>query len=147
MRTLALCVLAFVTATSLVACSDREKGPTDEQVRGEFEAEVCRIVEYTVRGEVVSLPTADEAMMVRHEAIPEFKEPGGMGMDVMVMPFPFADGLDIEGIAPGDKLALTFSVDYEEGWSPLDYRVIRFEALPQEAQLDFTPLPRDGASE
>jgi len=147
MKTFALSFVTAALAMGLVGCSDRDEGPTDEQVRSEFEAEVWKVVEYTVRGEVVALPTADEAMMVRHEAIPEFKEPGGMGMDVMVMPFPFAEGLDAEGIAPGDKLMLTFSVDYEEGWSPVDYRVIRYEELPADTELDFTPLPQDGASE
>lgn len=140
-------VLATLIALTLSACSERPAEPTDDEVRSEFEVDVWEVAEYTVRGEVVALPTEDEDMQIHHEAIPEFREPDGIGMDVMVMPFPFGEGVSTEGIEVGDKLLLTFSVDYEEGWSPLDYRVIRYEKLPQDTELDFTPLLRDGDTE
>lgn len=144
---LGLTLIAAALAAGLASCKERAEEPSEDQIRSEFEAEVWKVAEYTVRGEVVAMPTADEAMQIRHEAIPDFKGPDKMGMDVMVMPFPFAEGVSIEGIEVGDKVMLTFSVDYEDGWSPLEHRVIRYKELPADTELDFTPLPKEPGDE
>lgn len=145
----ALTACLVVGGGSLTACSsEAESNAVDEsQIRDEFAQTVWETVEYTVRGSVVSLPTADDDLMVRHEAIPEFRSGENMGMDVMVMPFPLGEGVSLDGVAPGDKLSIRFSVDYEEGWSPIGYRVVAYEKLPADTELDFTPLPSDGDTE
>jgi len=147
MKPFAACSATLIGAMALSAmmlgCSEESDEVSDDQIRSEFQTEVWRVAEYTVRGLVVALPQGDDEMMVRHEAIPEFRGPDELGMDVMDMPFPFAEGVSIDGIEVGDKLSLTFSVDYEEGWSPVEYRVIRYEKLPADTELDFTRLPRD----
>lgn len=137
--------LLLIASLLLTACNDgeAESGMNEAEIRDEFTQDVWRTAEYTVRGEVVSLPTANDDLMVRHEAIPEYRSTRGMGMDVMVMPFPLGAGISLDGVEPGDKLSITFSVDYEEGWSPISYRVIGFEELPSDTELDFTPLPRE----
>lgn len=145
----ALASLLCVAPLWLVACSsEAETSDVDEsQIRDEFAQTVWQTAEYTVRGEVVALPAGDDDLMVRHEAIPEFRSGATMGMDVMVMPFPLGEGVSLDGVTPGDKLSVTFSVDYEEGWSPIGYRVVGYEELPMETELDLTPLPSDNETE
>lgn len=148
-KRLALASLLCTTGASLSACSSEpeETGVDESQIRDEFAQTAWKTVEYTVRGEVAALPSGDEDLQVRHEAIPEFRSGAKMGMNVMTMPFPLAEGVSLDGVEPGDKLSITFSVDYEEGWSPIGYRVVSYEQLPADTALDFTPLPSDGASE
>lgn len=69
---------------------------------------------YTVRGVVVGLPSEDEPFQVHHEAIPDFRSAAGevVGMDVMVMPFPLADGVEVGGLAPGDKVEIELEVTW-----------------------------------
>lgn len=147
MKSFAACTATLIGAMVLpvimLGCSEESEEVSDDQIRSEFQTEVWRVAEYTVRGLVVALPQGDDDMMVRHEAIPDFRGPGEMGMDVMDMQFPFAEDVSIEGIEVGDKLRLTFSVDYEEGWSPVEYRVIRYVKLPEDTELNFTRLPED----
>lgn len=145
----ALATLLCAGSAALSACSsEAEENAVDEsQIRDEFAQDVWETVEYTVRGQVASLPAGDDPLQVRHEAIPEFRNGEKMGMNVMTMPFPLGEGVSLEGVQPGDKLSITFSVDYQEGWSPINYRVVSYEKLPAETELDFTPLPSDGDSE
>jgi hypothetical protein len=90
---------------------------------------------YTVRGEVQQLPDPADArkeFMVRHEEIPEFKGPQGqLGMKAMVMPFPLGEGFKADGLSMGQKITLTFTVEfdtatdrpkryYADSWTPLD---------------------------
>lgn len=89
---------------------------------------------YTVRGEVVRVPARPEGeLVVRHEAIPTFADRTGavVGMDAMVMPFPIAPGVALAGLAPGDKIAFTFSVDWAQG----RYAIERVERLPPATAL------------
>ena len=142
----------FICITVLASCAAVMSGcPKDEsdslsaedQIRAELAQEIAHKAEYTVRGQVVSLPTANDDLMVHHEAIPEYRSAAGVGMDVMTMPFPLGEGVSLEGVEPGDKVSITFSVDYKVGWSPIGYRVIAIEELPADTELDFTPLPKD----
>jgi Cu/Ag efflux protein CusF len=91
---------------------------------------------YEVRGEVTRLPSpAADALFVRHEAIPEFVDMDGeaAAMESMTMPFPLADGVDLAGIEPGDKVRFTLEVEWE-GDPP--YRITRVEELPAATALD-----------
>ncbi|MFG0293152.1 MAG: copper-binding protein [Phycisphaerales bacterium JB050] len=141
---ISLCLLAS-SAGVMSGCPKKDTKPTidEEQIRSELQADIWQTAEYTVRGQVVSLPTADDDLMVHHEAIPEFRKPSGTGMKTMTMPFPLGKGISLDGIEPGDKVNIAFAVDYEEGWSPIAYRVTKIEELPADTQLDFTPQPGD----
>jgi len=96
---------------------------------------------YTVRGIVVSLPDQQNPasdLMVHHEAIPEFRgQNGTRGMNEMTMPFPVGEGLDLSGVQAGQKVRLTFTVDYDEkGQRLLTYRATAVEPLPEGTELD-----------
>jgi hypothetical protein len=67
---------------------------------------------------VVRLPdSADSGVgfYVRHEAIDDFKDTEGavVGMDAMTMQFPLSDPSLLEGLAVGDKVELTYLVDWQ----------------------------------
>jgi Cu/Ag efflux protein CusF len=137
----ALATFLCAGSAALSACSsEAEENAVDEsQIRDEFAQDVWETVEYTTRGRVLALPRGDDDLQVQHEAIPEFRKPDGFGMPTMPMAFPLDDNVSLEGIAPGDILQITFSVDYKEGWSPLAYRAVAIEKLPQDTVLDLTP--------
>jgi protein SCO1 len=52
---------------------------------------------YTLIGRVISKVPATRAVVVDHEEIPGF-------MAAMTMPYPVADGVDLSGIEPGDRI-------------------------------------------
>jgi len=63
---------------------------------------------YRVRGVVTALPQADDPiskLMVHHEAIPTFIGQSGANepMAEMVMPFPTASGVAVDGLKVGDN--------------------------------------------
>lgn len=89
---------------------------------------------YTVRGEVVSLPTAPGGpLLLRHEPVDDFADASGkvIGMDSMTMPFPLAAGVSLEGLAPGDKVEVVFSMS----WSPSRYAIESLKKLPADTVL------------
>lgn len=107
--------------------------------------------EYTVRGVIVSVPSYGDPsgdLMVHHEAIPDFRGEGGArGMNEMVMPFPVASGLDLSEFSEGDRVSLTFTVDYNENEDRLiTYRATSIELLPEGATLDFDTDESDSGS-
>lgn len=96
----------------------------------------ARLDRYTVRGEIAKLPArAGDELSVRHEAIPEFKDKGGavVGMEPMVMGFAVGKELALAGLSPGDKVQLTFTVD----WKRPALTVERLDRLPPGTALDF----------
>lgn len=102
---------------------------------------------YTVRGQVVTVPVAGDPrteFSARHEAIPEFKGPGGeLGMNTMVMPFPLKDGVSLDGIEVGDKVEITFEVIYDTAkQTPVDWDAVGVKELPAETELNFSELPK-----
>ncbi len=144
---LRLAVLALAAliapALTLTACGNDEQTTATEAETGP------RIVEYTVRGEVESIPqNPSQDLMVKHEAIPEFDTgqtlPNGepkLGMNVMSMPFPAPDDYDLSDLAVGDKVALTFAVQHDRETNQLlGYELVNHAKLPEDTQLDFTPL-------
>lgn len=105
---------------------------------------------YTVRGQIVALPSGDgpvREIQVRHEAIPHFRAGGGkLGMNTMVMPFPLVEGLLTSGLREGQKITLHFEVDFDTAADTLTgYRATGIELLPEDTALDWTPLTATGA--
>ena len=73
---------------------------------------------YTVRGRIVSLPSADEPaseLRIHHEAIDTFKSATGEAtpMKVMTMTFPPAEGVSLDGLAVGDAVEFVFRMQWE----------------------------------
>lgn len=103
---------------------------------------------YVVRGRVAQVPDPQNPaseFQVHHEAIPHFRGSGGrLGMNVMTMPFPLAEGLSLAEVKVGDVIELTFEVDFDvENDRPVGYRATDVKPLPTDTELDFTPLPRN----
>jgi Cu/Ag efflux protein CusF len=90
---------------------------------------------YTVRGEVVRLEAGE--LSIRHEAIPDFVDRSGaaVGMRAMVMPFPVAKGVSLDGIQPGDKVRFRFAMDWERNRMEIE----QLEELPEETRLVLEP--------
>lgn len=95
---------------------------------------------YTTRGVVVALPDPKRKgspdLELHHESVPSLKDRDGtvVGMGEMTMPFPLAEGVTLEGVSVGDKLEVTFSVDWSR--APV-HRVTAWKKLPPETELDF----------
>lgn len=96
--------------------------------------------EYTVRGEIVSVPNASNPaseLVIRHEAIPDLVDANGtvIGMESMAMPFPsVADGVSLEGLSPGDKVEFVLRVTWERGRAR--FPIVSIRELPAETALD-----------
>lgn len=93
---------------------------------------------YTVRGEVVRLPSAGaepRELSIRHEPVQDFKDKAGavVGMGAMVMPFRVAAGLSLDGLEKGDKIRFRFVMDWERN----SFQIESMEELPRETALDF----------
>ncbi|HYG70643.1 MAG TPA: copper-binding protein [Anaeromyxobacteraceae bacterium] len=91
---------------------------------------------YTVRGEVVQLRDGPpRELMLRHEAIDDFVDRTGavVGMNAMTMPFPVEAALPLDGIAPGDKVRVRFSMDWEKSRMAVE----SVEELPPDTALEF----------
>lgn len=94
---------------------------------------------YEVRGQVNAVPDPADPLSnlrVRHEPIAHFVDIEGeaVGMDSMNMPFPVADGVDVSALAVGDKVLLTFEVDWD---GDVPYQATKIEPLPDDVVLDF----------
>lgn len=118
----------------------------------EAEANKIKQDRYTVRGEIMQMPSAQSPLTefsVRHEAMPHFRGQGGeMGMDTMTMPFPLKEGVSLDGFAVGDKVELAFEVDFDAATDALlGYRATGLTKLPADTVLDFTPLPKPAPAE
>lgn len=99
---------------------------------------------YVVRGEVVGLPDPRQPAVgfyVRHEAIDGYKDADGtvVGMDAMTMQFPLSDPSLLEGVAIGDKVELTYVVDWHG--DPLQ-NVSALSKLPADVELEFREARR-----
>ncbi len=137
-------LLVALGASAPPGCAQK----SDESAQTSTEAsENIRRDLYVVRGEVRRVPIAGEPaaeFVVHHEAIPHYRaSEGRLGMNVMSMPFPLAPGLSLEGVSIGDKVEVTFEVEFDtEKDQPVAYRATKVELLPSETELNFTPLPR-----
>jgi Cu/Ag efflux protein CusF len=98
---------------------------------------------HTVRGEIVRLPDPPGAeLYVRHESIPDFRDLSGkrVGMSSMTMPFALDPGVDLAGLAAGDRVEMEFEVRWKASERPL--RITRLERLPAGTRLEFDPAPQ-----
>lgn len=136
---IAVAAAFWLALTGLGCAKQKEPPPTVHRV------------EYTVRAEIVRLPTPGEPapeLQARHEAIPSFVEKYGeapKGMRAMTMPFPVEAGLDLSALRVGDKVALTFEVDYSIETGLVDgWRATVIKPLEAETALEFGP-PRGAA--
>jgi hypothetical protein len=134
----ALCV-CLVATTGTPGCAKKESKDPDKAAEA-----AIRRHRYTVRGAIVALPTPQQDLVVRHEAMPHFvAENGVMGMDTMSMDFPTVEGLALEGFKPGDPVEMDFEVDFDVVTGKLlGYRATAVRPLPEGTMLDFTPLPK-----
>lgn len=91
---------------------------------------------YQVRGQVVDVPREGVGdLTVHHETIADFRDREGKPseMESMSMPFAVAPGVSLAGIAPGDKVEMTFEVRWQ-GDVPL--RVVALRELPESTALE-----------
>jgi Cu/Ag efflux protein CusF len=123
--------LLFVTM-SLSGCSAPEKKAATPADR------------YVVNGEVVRLPAAgSRELFVKHEAIPGFKDESGkvVGMEAMSMPFTVAEGVALEGLAPGDAISFTLEVRWGDSQAPIRIVQIELPELLHKIDLESGALP------
>ncbi len=103
-----------------------------------------------ILGVITSMPVEGDPSSeskIHHEHIPAFKTKSGTintnkngttGMNAMDMPFPPAEGLDLDGFAVGDKVRFSFAVNWggRRAWE-----ITKIEKLPEDAVIDYTPKP------
>jgi hypothetical protein len=91
---------------------------------------------HTVRGRVIALPRPGDpasAFSVFHETITDWLRPDGTkGMNAMIMPFPLAKGVSIDGLAVGDTVEVVVR-QYTTG--PIPYETLSVKKLPPETSL------------
>jgi Cu/Ag efflux protein CusF len=133
--------LALATASLLLAAcgGGTSEAPAPAETATAEAAAAPGADVYEVRGEVTQLPNPDNPsaqLMVQHEPIPDFKNSKGemVGMNAMEMPFPVGEGVSLDGIAVGDKVILTFEVQFQPSTR---YEVTAIEKLPADTTLDF----------
>jgi Cu/Ag efflux protein CusF len=119
----------LLAALAVLACRG---GP------GGSEQQAATARRYTVRGEIVTLPSSGAAarqIAIRHEAIPDFADKDGkvVGMGAMVMPFELAPGVALDGMQEGDPVELLLLVD----WAGPTLRIERLTELPPRTPLSF----------
>lgn len=125
------------------ACGDAD-APNPAQ-QGSLE----RVDRYELHGEIYSLPAPDSpasALRIRHEPIADFRNAAGdvVGMRAMVMEFPVAAGVSLDGLDVGDKVAFSFEVRWSETGVP-DWQLTSIRRLPAETEPD--TQPRRGPAE
>lgn len=136
MRSLAI-VLTALLATSLLGACRKSETQTEAPAAAE-DWNRPEVIRYDVRGEVLRLPVEGafaEEIVIRHETIADFKDADGevVGMKAMSMPFPIQKGVSLEGIAPGDKVAFRFAMD----WPNNRYQLESIQKLPDDTVLEF----------
>lgn len=126
-------VFAATAAIATASCSTPPEAPAAPAVPAES---------YAMRGEIVRLPAAgSREMAIRHEAVPDFRDEGGkvVGMEAMTMPFTLAQGVGVDALAPGDKIAFTLEMRWRD---PREIaRISRIERLPAGTLLSWEKAP------
>jgi hypothetical protein len=126
--------LGALMIASLAGCGPREAPESGGQVGSQATGHT-----YKVRGQVTQLPdpaNPGSGLHVQHEAVDDFVDREGktVGMDPMNMPFPVADGVSLEGIAPADYVEFDLHVDWQAD-SPV--AITRLHKLPPDTRLVF----------
>lgn len=78
---------------------------------------------YEVKGEIVQLQVpgtegaGERVVMIRHEAVPDFKNDKGevIGMESMTMGFRAEESVSTEGLAEGDRVNFRFESRWNDG--------------------------------
>lgn len=106
---------------------------------------------YSTRGEVVTLPGIEgDALKLHHERIPTFANKDGKvgkdsqgkpGMKPMTMPFGKAPGVSYEGLKVGDKVGVTFEVNWSAERPDQRIVITKIEKLAADTSLDFEGQP------
>ena len=94
---------------------------------------------YLVRGIVEKLPDArthPRQITIKSEAVDNFIGPDGhpSPMAAMVMDYPLAKAVSINGLAPGSKVTFTYQVNWNGG---ID-QITRIQKLSASTKLNFT---------
>lgn len=135
--------IAAAVVLTIAGCGG---GPVADGLEGGGEGSAGDVQRYTVEGEVVYLPSESvPAVTIRHQAVEDFVDMDGevVGMEAMTMPFPVAEGVELEGIEPGDPVRFVLEVEWE-GDPP--YRLIEVEEIaPEDAPSE--PLADEAAEE
>lgn len=121
---LLLAIALAMTATLWLGCKEEAAPPAT----------------YTVRGQIETLPAAGgQSVYVHHEAIPTFVTHDGkqQGMMSMTMGFALAPGVSLDGLAKGDKVDFTFTVDWNA--SPTT-QITSIRKLPPETTLELSGM-------
>ncbi|MDA1273959.1 MAG: SCO family protein [Verrucomicrobia bacterium] len=108
--------LGYLVSVILVACGQQSAGTKSGS---ETLEETIRV--FTVNGIVKETEHADNALIVEHEAIPDF-------MPAMTMPFKVKNPVELEGLQPGN--AITFRLSVAENRSWID-QIRKVDALTQ----------------
>lgn len=91
---------------------------------------------HTVRARIVGLPKEGDpssALTLFHEDINDWLRPDGTkGMHAMMMPFPLAKGVTLEGLGVGDLVEVSVR-QYTSG--PIPYEVLSIRKLPADTVL------------
>lgn len=100
---------------------------------------------YAMRGEIIRLPQpGSREIVIRHEAVPGFRDEAGkvVGMEAMTMPFALAADLPdaaMAGLAPGDRIAFRLEMRWQD---PREIaRISRLEKLPDGTRLAWDEDP------
>ena len=115
-------MLALAVALSGTACRQEALAPADAT--------------YSTRGQVIEVPKVEGGeLSVHHEAVPDFRDRDGKPehMESMSMPFAVAPEVSLAGVAPGDKVEMTFEVRWD---SQPTLRVVKLQELPESTALD-----------
>ena len=109
-----LILTAILSCAGLYGCSSEGGDPLERLVAERGEPQKV----YTVKAVVAVLPDPNSPLsefQARHEPIPDFLDGDGkvIGMNEMTMPFPPADGVDIDHLAIGDEVEIDFAVWWE----------------------------------
>jgi Cu/Ag efflux protein CusF len=125
-------IIAILCTIMAAGCS---RGKTNEHPA----ATASEAQTYVIRGEVISVPQANKPgteFIVKHEPIDNFRSATGqiVGMNTMGMPFTPGHGVSLEGIKPGDKIEMTWVLQ----WKPEAKEYVEsVRKLPAETQLRF----------
>lgn len=130
-------VVVLLTALVLTAGCGPTPTPPATESAGETADTPSGARTYVVRARVVRINSRARPVQIdiEHEAIPELIGPGGEveGMHSMVMPFPVADGVALDGLAADDFIEIDLSIDWEAD-RPAVITAIR--PLPASTQLN-----------
>ncbi|GJM17904.1 MAG: hypothetical protein DHS20C14_01170 [Phycisphaeraceae bacterium] len=129
--------------------SDHDHAPTD--ATGDDAESSSSFTYEGILGVVIEIPEAGKpatAFRIHHEHIPGFRDPktgevfvgasGVSGMRAMIMEMPPAQGVDVSGFAPGDKIRFTMRVTTEPR---LAWAVTEIEKLAPATEVSFEDKP------